>query len=501
MYPRAILNDWDKKIMEFLNFLNNANGKVTKKELCSHLSLTRPTLLKLVEDVQSIFNQKSGFQLIVGTNDYELDYAINKQIRTIYEFLAPYSRKYQILRELFEKGSINRNVFVDSHGMSLTTYYSEIKELNLLLQEFDLEIKNNQLRGREGQIRFFYKSILSFLHSYQELEVISGRFITNGFIAEIQKRFGIQVSKDFIHDLGLFLVVTKKRYGLDMGTEACVEYLACRYSDPNTEAFIEELKQSSVFADLAALIQRFIPQLEFLSLKEEQIKLLLFFMTHPFTSTNSQLFYELKAIEERTDFCSGQILARYLELIEVPYDPSDPTIYNVTKSIWRHLFLKGIVEIDLGPLQNSYREQLALMGGEEQFDRALQQLFLEFPGLSYGGESDRQLMGDLGRAYLYLAQKQERSIKVGLYFTGNQLMARQLMDNYHFELQKYPNIQVASWCEEERYDLTITNYFSQELEGNSEGVFFTDGLDPGKTLKKIMRYLHLHDLEKKPLSN
>lgn len=489
MYPRAILNDWDKKIMEFLNYLNNANGKVSKKEICQRLHLTRPTLLKLVEDVQGIFQQKSGFRLKVGTNDYELDYPVNNQIRTIYEFLAPYSRKYVILKELFQKGTINRNFFTDSQGMSLTTYYNEIRELNQLLLEFDLEIKNNQMRGREGQIRFFYKALLAHLHSYQELEVISGRYITAGFIFEIQKRFGIQVSKDVTHDLGLFLLITKNRYSLAVSEDEPVRYLACDYEDSHTLSFINELKNSEIIKDLKALTQRFMPELPFLQSDEEQVKLLLFFMTHPFTSANSRLFSELKVIESQSDFCSGRIVSRYLELIGVSYDEKDPTIYNVTKAVWRHLFLKGSVEVDQGPLQDSYLEQLTLMGEEKNFLSAVDELFGAFPGLAYGDQADQLLIRDLGRAYLYLSQKQERIVKIGLHFTGNQLMARQLIDNYQFELQKYPNILVAPWTVDGSYDLTITNYFTQELEKNSDGVFFTDGLDPSKTLRRIVNYL------------
>ncbi|WHA10147.1 hypothetical protein P3T75_04795 [Enterococcus montenegrensis] len=101
MYRRELLNDWDKKIMEFLRFLTQRGNRATKKAVAQKLALTRPTLLKLVADIQAIFKDMEGFQLTASNYEYYLHIDLTQNLSFITKYLMQYSRKYKILKEIF----------------------------------------------------------------------------------------------------------------------------------------------------------------------------------------------------------------------------------------------------------------------------------------------------------------------------------------------------------------------------------------------------------------
>lgn len=63
---------------------------------------------------------------------------------------------YKLLRLLFLQGRLDATQVMLKFYISESSYYRRVRELNKVLAEFDLKIKNGLLIGKESQIRFFY---------------------------------------------------------------------------------------------------------------------------------------------------------------------------------------------------------------------------------------------------------------------------------------------------------------------------------------------------------
>lgn len=490
MYPRELLNDWDKKIMAFLNYLGHSEQPVSKKELCQRLNLTRPTLIKLVGEVTDVVAQYDGFRLVTTNNDYYLEVPLDERVRTVFEGLLPESRKFQILMTLFQQGSIKGSVFADFHNMSMTTYYHEIRELNVLLKEFQLEIKNGQLVGGESQIRSFFSAVFFFAYDYRELDSISNNYVLANFIVALQEEFQIQVDRRFLHDLGLYLHVAKRRHDLGLVKPITLDDLMANdYAKQDGAAFMEALRDSDVMVVIRQLVAVHLGPLDFLHSQEEQLLLLLFFMSHHFPSSHSLMYQKLKDLEQETAFCSCAIIKTFLEAADLSLEAHDPLSYSITKALWTHLLKRGTIEIEMAAVNQGYLQGLELSGGGQQFQGAIRQLRTTYPEMFYGGKEDQQLLDDLGRAFLYLYQKKLKIYKIGVCYIGNQLLVRQMTDFYIHELTRYPNISAVAWQPDEQFDLIITNYQAPSLYENARQVHYLEGTDPLRAVKQIVEII------------
>lgn len=488
MYRRELLNDWDQKIMEFLRYLTQKGSHATKKEVAKKLSLTRPTLLKLVADIQKIFESMNGFNLTASTLEYHLHIDLTQNLGFITKYLLLYSRKYKILKEIFDQDNVNINYFCDSNGLSVATYYAEIKELNELLAEFDLIIKNNQIHGSELQIRHFFSSLFFNTLPVEKIEFFQGQLLPFDFVTDLEEQLEIRVNYSFLHELTMYLWVVKVR------TERKKDYLASE-SDfveeirnlGNREGFVEGLKNLKSFTILQDLCQKYLPY--FPGQQDSEIsRLICFFMSHHFSSSDSLLFRELNELGRCNNFVSYRFVQAFFSLSEASATENDYIVYNVLKSIWQNILLKGQIIMDQTIFFNRYLDELDAINQKNQFEKIVLQLENRFPELFNYQKIKNPLKGNLGRAFLYLQEKKEALYRIGIYYVGNQLLARQMTDYYLYELNKYPNLYATAWNRDNQFDIVLSNYEIGDLI-ESEQLFYINDFHPELNIQEVLRYV------------
>lgn len=491
MYRRQILNEWDKKIMEFLSLIKQNGNQITKKEIAARMSLTRPTLIKLVADIQAIFERMDGYQLLAANNDYRLAIAANQSIHSVFLDLLRYSRKYKILLELFEHESINSQIFCDTNNISVSTYYAELKELNQLLQEFNLVIRNNQLQGAEFQIRHFFVSLFFNCSPFAELEQLSSRYVPQRFIEDLDLLFRIRVNKRFIHEMGLYFYVLQQRHRNDCGQVPLLAeaLFANTYDRSSQQHFLEALSRSRILDKMERILTNSGFAKDPVMQKNEQVLLVLFFMSHHFSSYDSLLFSRLQHLESVTGFSAVAIAGYFKKACHAEDSKNRQILYNLSKSVWRHLILKGAMDIEQDLVFYKYRQDLQVINEWDTFQQVVSGMQQQFPGFFYGDAADDPLIGDLGRMYLYFLGDQEATHKIGIYYVDNQLLAKQMTDFYRQELNKYSNISAQPWDEAYHYDLVVTNYESPELLENSDNIYLLNLSSPLENVKYILQML------------
>ena len=78
----------------------------------------------------------------------------------VISFLIQDSVKYRLILLFLEQKNYMIFELAELLLLSESTLFRKIKELNKLLLEFDIQIKNNKLIGEESQIRYFLLSAI-----------------------------------------------------------------------------------------------------------------------------------------------------------------------------------------------------------------------------------------------------------------------------------------------------------------------------------------------------
>ncbi len=78
-------------------------------------------------------------------------------------FLLQESLKFKMLVYLLEHQQVSIIRLATAFNISESSVFRKIKELNQLLEEFGLQIKNGQLYGEELQIRYFYYELFQYI--------------------------------------------------------------------------------------------------------------------------------------------------------------------------------------------------------------------------------------------------------------------------------------------------------------------------------------------------
>lgn len=489
MYARELLNEWDQRIMEFLSYVRQSGNRVSKKEVTEKMSLTRPTMIKLVTDIQSIFENQTGFELVVDNNEYHLYIAHNRTLRSVFEALLPFSRKYAILLELFETGGINVNYYCDTHQISTTTYYSEIREINSLLAEFGLKIKNNQIQGAELQIRHFFTAMFFQTLNLEKLNKLNDSLFSRTFVKELTSSFHLELDNAFTHVLSAYIYVTKKRYEQKRSEHIqLTEMMANPYDVPSQVRFLKLLGQSATIQLLDAVIRRNFSESKWLT-REEQLLLVLFFMGHYSSVSNIVMFQNLRILEAQSDFCAHKIVDQFFSACNGEEVPNEQVVYSVTKAVWRHLLLRGTIEMDEEIIFNRYLGELENNHQLEEFQQVITDLFQQYPGFSYGGNEDKHLIADLGRAFNFVQKHNEKPYRIGIYYTGNHLLARDMVSYYLHGLNKLTGVSVVPWNEQECFDLIISNYDSREFLEQAEDIYLINISNPETDVQQIIEFV------------
>lgn len=77
---------------------------------------------------------------------------------------------------------------------------------------------------------------------------------------------------------------------------------------------------------------------------------------------------------------------------------------------------------------------------------------------------------------------------MGIYYVGNQLLARQMTEYYLYELNKYPNLYATAWNSSSDFDIVLSNYEIGDLI-QKEQLFYINVSHPELNIQEILKYV------------
>ncbi|OJG83298.1 transcriptional regulator [Enterococcus ratti] len=139
-------------------------GVAAVNQLRKQIHLSKSSFDQYMEEI-SMIGVRMGKRVVIKRNEFQviLELTEDVSLEKILLFLVRQSLKFKLLVHLLEHHQASIIRLATVFHISESTVFRKIKELNQLLQEFSLQIKNGQLYGEELQVRYFYFVLFQFI--------------------------------------------------------------------------------------------------------------------------------------------------------------------------------------------------------------------------------------------------------------------------------------------------------------------------------------------------
>ncbi|MGM9904268.1 MAG: helix-turn-helix domain-containing protein [Enterococcus sp.] len=212
MKLEELLDKKEQMQIEIIRTLVLNGGSASINELREHVKLSKSAFDQYIEDIaligammkKKVDIQKNEFQAILVLDD-------TMSLEKITLFLVQQSLKFRILCYLLEHQQVSSVRLATVFNISESSVFRKFKELNRLLKEFSLKIKNGQLDGEELQIRYFYYSLFQFLPESQRPTYIQETPEKRPLILGLERVLKTTISSEASIKIASWLGITRKR--------------------------------------------------------------------------------------------------------------------------------------------------------------------------------------------------------------------------------------------------------------------------------------------------
>ncbi|MGR3741234.1 helix-turn-helix domain-containing protein [Companilactobacillus sp. DQM5] len=319
MYRNKFLDSWDEKKFELLLYLNSHNNNCTKEACYTYLGITPKTLFKICQSLDDVSKETDFFTLDITQNRLLLKINDQKNLSNIFFYFLSKSTNYAVISQLFYKKEINMLDLQDELGISHSTLYRKLDELNELLSVFKLKISNKSLKGPELQIRhFFVDYSINFIPHDYLLENLTNTKI-NDSVDFFEESFNLKLSPEANLLLKIYLSIVKKRYEKDkIDTSSLMNefpFTATNYTFSTQLSFMNVYQKSFIYKDLSEYLDTFFNKFNLKNSPEETIMFLLFLMGNNIVPINSKIFNAIMTIQDSSNSPITGIVGRILDLL------------------------------------------------------------------------------------------------------------------------------------------------------------------------------------------
>lgn len=182
-----------------------ANELYTTKEIIREDILRIQGTMKPIADRFSVRCEDDRLTII--TEDVS-------SVELYYQFLSE-TIAYEILMELYRTNKLQKQAFAIRRSISLATLTRRIRQLNTLLEPFDLQIRNGQLQGCELQIRHFYFSLFWNGIPYERVKEKVYTPDRAAFIQNLAEELEISIEEWAQVRIALWMSISRKRMSLE----------------------------------------------------------------------------------------------------------------------------------------------------------------------------------------------------------------------------------------------------------------------------------------------
>jgi hypothetical protein len=212
MKIEALLDKKEARQFQIIRRTLLAGGRISEAELSGYLQVSKASFEKDLQELAYIFTSfGKNIQFTYDGQWLTLRLADEFSAAELYRLLIKESLKFQIIDYLYRYKEFTIAQLTTKFSISESSLFRKIKELNVLLKEFALQIKNGQLQGAELQIRFFYFQLYWHLLSYEKHQAVTMTSQNLRVIHALEKALTVSFSEYSELQISLWLTIAKKR--------------------------------------------------------------------------------------------------------------------------------------------------------------------------------------------------------------------------------------------------------------------------------------------------
>ena len=187
-------------------------GTVGTNQLREQVNLSKTSFDQYIAEIPMI-GRIMGKKVAIKRNEFQvtLELAEDVSLEKIILFLVQQSLKFNLLVYLLEHHQASIVRLATAFNISESSVFRKIKELNQLLQEFSLQIKNGQLYGEELQVRYFYYVLFQFISESQRPLFLQQTPDKAPLILGLERALETTFSQESASKIACWLGITRKR--------------------------------------------------------------------------------------------------------------------------------------------------------------------------------------------------------------------------------------------------------------------------------------------------
>ena len=187
-------------------------GTVGTNQLREQVNLSKTSFDQYIAEIPMI-GMMMGKKVAIKRNEFQvtLELAEDVSLEKIILFLVQQSLKFNLLVYLLEHHQASIVRLATAFNISESSVFRKIKELNQLLQEFSLQIKNGQLYGEELQVRYFYYVLFQFISESQRPLFLQQTPDKAPLILGLERALETTFSQESASKIACWLGITRKR--------------------------------------------------------------------------------------------------------------------------------------------------------------------------------------------------------------------------------------------------------------------------------------------------
>ncbi|MEI5993909.1 helix-turn-helix domain-containing protein [Candidatus Enterococcus mansonii] len=482
--------------IDLLIYLSGVGGTATKKELLNHLAIGDYFLAKLIESLMtSAVKSNGGFFIEMKKQTITFQTKSDYSLHTLYNDLLLSAPKYKILEELLLCGSIDATRLRERIGISHSTYFRKIHELNTLLKEFDLSIQNGYLLGSELQIRFFYVSLYSMTNPTQQLKSPNIDPRIYELINNIQLALGCQITPFSRKKLTLYFSLLKRRNAQKMIQDISKQrtFFHNKTDIPSQRRFISALKKTKLFKKMNEILESFLVYYSFKMRPNETVLLLLFMLGEEIIPMHSYRLKELELVEKYSNFFIPKLNMEFLSFMKKCYPHSDLDSTKKTALLsylnavtYRHTIFKGHIDYYWEPIYQEWQKN----DYSDTVGTFINHLKQKYSVLLADNAHDKTLLSKYIQLISFYEECIKTTISVGIFIEGDILYRKKFMDWWikHIELTTF--VKAEPLTVSKTYDLVISNVNCSHLKHKGKYFFFLTNYNEKMDINDIDQLLH-----------
>ncbi|MHC5217878.1 helix-turn-helix domain-containing protein [Enterococcus sp. LJL128] len=474
----------DKKEAREVQLLKKAilsGGTVSEEILISYLGISKASLESDISELGYYLKPyEKDCRLFYDGRQVKVDFTDHFSISTVIGDYLQSSLKFQLINYLFQYREFTIVQLTTKFMISESSLFRKIKELNQLLKEFDIQIRNGRLKGEELQIRYFYFQIYWFLTPYEQHQKLTLTAQNFRIIEALEKALAMNFTENSKLKISLWLTISKKRIPVNDKKHELLRRKMLEY------------EQDPLYQSLRSFVIRFFSRYP-IDIDENESQLHFVFLTSMFVLSEEDFadYGMMRGRRSPTSLADTFLLERVI----LYYRPQkfvpalEKKIFYYFSQIHNRLyFFTG--ELELFEQDNIWEKEEKLSGHHLlEFSHELLKQSLSFFGEAYqqGNSLHEWSLIKYLSVLAVIDFEMMVELQIGIDLKMDPLYRDVMTQVLMLSLKNINGVTVEGYKENKRYDLVITNSFGENSHLAEHSVYVLSELGSAYDISQIKK--------------